>query len=72
MTKAKCHGQYSIQREINNIIWAEYPKPEDWRPRIKSRRFRNAIKAELLRITTEWCDEDMRTCACEDRKPAFV
>lgn len=62
--KEKCHGQFSIQHEINNIIKNEYPG--DWTKRIRSEQFREAVRAKLRQTNITWCDFRAGECACEN------
>ena len=58
----KCHAQYSIQCEINNIA-REYP---DWAKKIRDKRWREDMRQNLWEITQEWCDDKKGTCNCDD------
>ena len=65
-----CQGQYSIQREVNNVIKTQYP--DDWAKRIQSPEFREAVRQKLLTVTGEWCDYKTNVCMCENRVPTFA
>lgn len=59
----ECHGQFSIQREINNIIKDE---GRGWAVKIKNLHYREGIRKKLLKTTdVEWCDYKADLCACE-------
>lgn len=59
----RCKAQYSIQREINNIIFSE---GEGSSNRIKNESYREQIRKQLrLSPAVEWCDYKANECACE-------
>lgn len=65
----KCKGQFSIQREINNMIKDQYPK--DWAKRIGNTKFREEIRKKLRQQPgVLWCDHRANECACDKDKPA--
>lgn len=65
----KCKGQFSIQREINNLIKDQYPK--DWAKRIQSTKFREEIRKKLREQPgVLWCDYKANECVCDKEKPA--
>ena len=46
----KCHGQYSIQNEINRIIRNEY---DDWPKKIRDTKLREEIRQRLRKTGAE-------------------
>lgn len=67
---ANCHGQYSIQREINHIIQAEYPKT--WQKLIQSTKHREVVRQQLHAQSDQWCDYRANTCACEPKNSLVI
>ncbi len=57
-----CRGQYSIQREINNIAQAE---GKHWPTLIIDKRWRESVRDNLWTLNNEWCDYIKGTCFCE-------
>ena len=60
----KCHGQYSIQNEINQIAKNEHPK--EWSKLIRDPKWRNETYKHLKALSSEWCDYKTNQCYCEE------
>jgi hypothetical protein len=63
-TGKKCHGQYSVQNEINKIAKNTYGKVH-WSKLIHDKKWRESIYQELLKTPDKWCDYKKGTCYCE-------
>lgn len=58
----KCHGEHSIQREINQIAKASGP---DWTKRVQNKSWREETRKKLHASTPEWCDAKEGSCYCD-------
>ncbi len=62
-----CIGQYSIQREVNNIARHEHPLA--WKLKINDATFRDEAYQQLRAGNSEWCDYRAGTCYCDVEVP---
>lgn len=56
-----CTGTMSIQQEINNIAKS---LGDEWPKLITDTKWREEIRQQLRKSTTEWCDYRAKTCVC--------
>lgn len=56
-----CNGEYSIQKEINNIAKDE----GDWGTLIRDKKWREKTRQKLLSMSDKWCDFKTNSCACD-------
>lgn len=56
-----CKAEYSIQKEINRIAMGQ----KDWPKKIKSEKWREAVRKKLWESTKEWCDYREQICSCD-------
>lgn len=61
-SKDVCRGQYSIQKEINSLARAS---GADWPKKIRSEKWREAVRKKLRASTSEWCDYREQICSCD-------
>jgi len=58
-----CKGQYSIQKDINQIIKDE---GQGWAKNIQDKTYRDKIRLQLRTLPgVKWCDHYAGECACE-------
>lgn len=58
-----CQGQYSIQREINNI--AKDEGGTKWAKLIRDKQWREETRNKLRQTGEMWCDYRAKECACD-------
>lgn len=59
-----CHGEFSIQRRITELIKQKYPR--DWPKHIGNTRERELIRHRVRKAETgPWCDARAGECACD-------
>ncbi|HVB24098.1 MAG TPA: hypothetical protein VNG51_19325 [Ktedonobacteraceae bacterium] len=70
--KDHCRGQYSIQKQINDIAHDEGghvtgPNPEGlkWSKLIQDTAWREKVRSQLRGMNNQWCDYRAGECACE-------
>lgn len=70
--KDRCRGQYSINKQINEIAHHEggqttdlNPEGVKWTALIQDRDWREMVRQQLRLATDQWCDNQAGECACE-------
>lgn len=65
-----CRAQYSIQREINNIIRSE---GFGWGKRIRDESYREELRSSLRsQDGLEWCDYRASQCSCDGNQGSLL